>query len=100
MSKEQKRRDAWSLFYESVLKPDHELRQLGVWGMNSQLAWFALFAVALYFIISDESIAAAFYYVLELGNAYIKNPVVKYIMWRRNMKLAKQLQKYFDEKNK
>ena len=79
--------------------------------MNPQLAWFALFAVALYFIISDESIAAAFYYVLELGNAYIKrrwwwitqnprNPVVKYIMWRRNMKLAKRLQKYFDEKNK
>ena len=28
MSKEQKRRDAWNLFYESVLKPDHELRQL------------------------------------------------------------------------
>ena len=27
MSKEQKRRDAWSLFYESVLKPDSDLRQ-------------------------------------------------------------------------
>ena len=27
MSKEQKRRDAWGLFYESVLKPDSELRQ-------------------------------------------------------------------------
>ena len=27
MSKEQKRRDAWGLFYESVLKPDYELRQ-------------------------------------------------------------------------
>jgi len=25
--KEQKRRDAFNLFYESVLKPDHELRQ-------------------------------------------------------------------------
>ena len=28
MSKEQKRRDAWNLFYESVLKPDSDLRQL------------------------------------------------------------------------
>ena len=26
-SKEQKRRDAFNLFYESVLKPDHELRE-------------------------------------------------------------------------
>ena len=25
--KHQKRRDAFGLFYESVLKPDHELRQ-------------------------------------------------------------------------
>lgn len=25
--KQQKRRDAFGLFYESVLKPDHELRQ-------------------------------------------------------------------------
>jgi hypothetical protein len=27
MEKEQKRRDAFNLFYESVLKPDHDLRQ-------------------------------------------------------------------------
>jgi hypothetical protein len=27
-NKLQKRRDAFNLFYESVLKPDHELRQL------------------------------------------------------------------------
>jgi len=26
-AKQQKRRDAFGLFYESVLKPDHELRQ-------------------------------------------------------------------------
>ncbi len=26
-SKSQKRRDAFNLFYESVLKPDHELRE-------------------------------------------------------------------------
>jgi hypothetical protein len=27
MEKEQKRRDAFGLFYESILKPDHDLRQ-------------------------------------------------------------------------
>jgi hypothetical protein len=28
MEKNQKRRDAFNLFYESVLKPDHELREV------------------------------------------------------------------------
>jgi len=28
MEKQQKRRDAFNLFYESVLKPDHELREI------------------------------------------------------------------------
>ena len=28
MEKQQKRRDAFNLFYESVLKPDHELREV------------------------------------------------------------------------
>ena len=79
--------------------------------MTIQLAWFALFAVALYFIVSDESIAAAFYYVIGIATNFIRgrvwlmtndprNPVVKYIMWRRSMKMAKQLKRYFDEKNK
>ena len=79
--------------------------------MTIQLAWFALFAVALYFIVSDESVAAAFYYVIGIATNFIRgrvwlitndprNPVVKYIMWRRSMKMAKQLKRYFDEKNK
>ena len=76
--------------------------------MNFQLFSFFLFAVAAYFIVTDESVAAAFYYVYRLAKAYIqrqwwwithspRNPVVKYLMWRRSMKLAKELQKYFDE---
>lgn len=77
---------------------------------SAHIILFGLFAVAMYFIVTDESIAAAFYYVLELANAKIKqrwwwitqnpeNPVVKYMMWRRNMKMAKKLKKYFDQKN-
>ena len=76
--------------------------------MNFQLFSFFVFAVAAYFIVTDESVAAAFYYVYRLAKAYIqrqwwwithnpRNPVVKYLMWRRSMKLAKELQKYFDE---
>jgi hypothetical protein len=77
---------------------------------SAHIILFGLFAVAMYFIVTDESIAAAFYYALELANAKIKqrwwwitqnpeNPVVKYMMWRRNMKMAKKLKKYFDQKN-
>ena len=79
--------------------------------MNYQLFLLFVFAVAAYFIVTDESVAAAFYYVYRLAKAYIqrqwwwithnpRNPVVKYLMWRRSMKLAKELQKYFDEKDK
>jgi|DEB0MinimDraft_6_1074348.scaffolds.fasta_scaffold89560_1 hypothetical protein len=70
--------------------------------MTIQLAWFALFAVALYFIVSDESIAAAFYYVISIAKNFIKgrvwlitndprNPVVKYLIYRRSLKLAREL---------
>ena len=70
--------------------------------MTIQLAWFALFAVAMYFIVSDESIAAAFYYVISIAKNLIKgrvwlitndprNPVVKYLIYRRSLKLAREL---------
>ena len=71
--------------------------------------WFIVFAVVAYFIVADESVAAAFYYVLKLVKAYIqrqwwwiihnpKNPVVKYLMWRRSMKLAKELMDEYENK--
>ena len=77
--------------------------------MNAQFAWFALFAVVMYFIVTDESIAAAFYYVIKLGQGYIQrqwwwlthnpaNPVVKYMMWRRSEKLAQELMDEFKNK--
>jgi len=77
--------------------------------MTAQLTWFALFAVVMYFIVTDESIAAAFYYVIKLGQGYIQrqwwwlthnpaNPVVKYMMWRRSEKLAQELMDEFKNK--
>jgi len=54
------------------------------------------------FIITDESVASAFFYVTKLVKAYInrqwwwllhnpRNPVVKYIMYRRSLKMAEEL---------
>ena len=61
-----------------------------------------LFAVAAYFIVTDESVAAAFFYVCKLAKAYIdrymwwmlhnpRNPVVKYIIYRRSLKMAEEI---------
>ena len=77
--------------------------------MTAPLTWFALFAVVMYFIVTDESISAAFYYVIKLGQGYIqrqwwwllhnpRNPVVKYMMWRRSEKLAQELMDEFKNK--
>ena len=80
--------------------------------MEPQYIFFLLFAVAAYFILTDESVAAAFYYVIGIITNYIRgkvwwitndpsNPVVKYMIYRRNLKLAKELRakidKYYEE---
>lgn len=73
-------------------------------------AWFIAFAVVLYFIATDESFAAAFYYLIRLLKFnYEKqkwwllhnpaNPIVKYFMWRRAMKLAKEIEKQIQNKS-
>ena len=70
--------------------------------MDSNYILFTLFAVAMYFIVTDGSIAAAFYYVIKLGQGYIqrqwwwlthnpRNPVVKYLIYRRSLKLAQEM---------
>lgn len=70
--------------------------------------WFFLSAIAAYFIATDESVAKLVDYAIKLLRfQYEKtkwwvlhnpaNPVVKYIMWRNAMKMAKDLQKEFKE---
>ena len=79
--------------------------------MNTQYAWFALFGVILYVIAVDENVAKAVDYVITLTkNNFRKqwwwmtndprNPIVKYLMWRRSMKLAKELRAKIDKKLK
>lgn len=73
--------------------------------------WFFLFALAAYFIVTDESVAKLVHYASRLLRfQYEKtkwwilhnpaNPIVKYFMWRRAMKLAKEFEKVIKDKNK
>ena len=66
-------------------------------------SWFIVFAVVAYLIVTDDSVAAAFYYLTKLIKLNYekqkwwllnnpRNPIVKYLMWRRAYKLAKELQ--------
>ena len=77
--------------------------------MDPHYIFFALFAVAMYFIVSDESIATAFYYVTRLAKAYTqrqwwwlthnpRNPVVKYMIHRRSLKMAEDLMREINTK--
>jgi len=68
----------------------------------TQFILLGFFAVVAYLIFIDESIAAAFVYVFKLVIYNIKrqwwwltnnprNPVVKYLMYRRSLRIAKEL---------
>jgi len=70
--------------------------------------WIVVFLLALYLIITDESIAIAFYYVIKIVRFNYekqkwwllhnpRNPIVKYFMWRRSYKLAKEIKKQMEE---
>ena len=74
-------------------------------------ASFIIFAVVAYFIATDESVAAAFYYVTRIvKNKYLifqwwlihnpKTPWARYSMWRRSNKLAKELMDELKSRNK
>ena len=61
-----------------------------------------MFAVVAYVIVTDERAAAAFLYVSKLVDSNIRrhwwwltnnprNPVVKYLIYRRSLRIAKEL---------
>ena len=70
--------------------------------MDSHIILLGIFAVVAYVIVTDERAAAAFVYVSKLANTQIKrhwwwlnnnprNPVVKYMIYRRSLRIAKEL---------
>ena len=69
---------------------------------SPHIVLFGIFAVVAYVIVTDERAAAAFVYAFKLVNTNIKrqwwwltnnprNPVVKYMIYRRSLRLAKEL---------
>jgi len=74
-------------------------------------AWVAIFAIIAYVIVSDKNVADAFVYIFDIVKNKIagqiwwlknnpRNPIVKYLMWRRSNQLAKELMNELQSKNK
>jgi len=74
--------------------------------MNPFYIWFVIFACIGYLIVTDASVARLF--VLLTGLARVQyekikwwilynpaNPIVKWLMWRNALRLAKELEKEF-----
>ena len=79
--------------------------------METYYIWLVLFAIVVYIIVSDRNVSDAFAYIFDITKNNIikqiwwlknnpKNPVVKYLMHRRSMEMAKELMKEFESKNK
>ena len=77
--------------------------------MQNYYIWFGLFAVISYIIISDKNTSAAFVYIVDIAKIRIRkkiwwlknnpsNPIVKYLMWKRSIKMAKEIQKELKKK--
>jgi len=74
--------------------------------MNPFYLWFVIFSCIGYLIVTDASVARLF--VLLTGLARVQyekikwwvlynpaNPIVKWLMWRNALRLAKELEKEF-----
>jgi hypothetical protein len=79
--------------------------------MTYYYVWFAFFAILAYFIATDNSIATFVVLLSKIARVQYEkakwwvlhnpgNPVVKYMMWRRAMKMAKELEKEFNLNSK
>jgi hypothetical protein len=79
--------------------------------MTSYYISFLLLAVVAYLIVTDNSVAAAFYFIMKLIKVEYekrkwwllnnpRNPIVKYMIWRRSYKLAKELQRELESNAK
>jgi predicted transcriptional regulator len=79
--------------------------------MNTSYIYLLIFACIAYLIVTDESIAKAVVLLSQIIKFQFdktkwiilndpRNPIVKYFMWKRAYKLAKELQKEFEDKSK
>lgn len=79
--------------------------------MTTQYIYFVIFAFLAYLIITDRSVAQAFLLVIRLMRQKLQifkwwiindpsTPWTRFIIWRRSLKMAEELMKEFEEKNK
>jgi hypothetical protein len=79
--------------------------------MSTNYIYFIIFFCIAYLILTDQSVARGFYMLTQLARVQYEktkwwilhnpaNPIVKYIMWRRAYKLAKELQQEIELRNK
>ena len=79
--------------------------------MSANYIYLIIFFCIGYLIITDQSVARAFYMLTQLAKVQYEkvkwwavhnpaNPIIKYLIWRRSMKLAEELMKELDEKKK
>ena len=72
---------------------------------------FFIFAFLAYFIVTDGSVAKGFYLIIQILKSKYEitkwwlmnnpsNPAVKYMIWRRSMKIARELEREINDKRK
>ena len=77
--------------------------------MSSTYIYFVIFFCIAYLIVTDQSVARAFYMLTQLAQVQYEktkswilhnpaNPIVKYLIWRKSMKMAEELMKEFENK--
>lgn len=70
--------------------------------MTTYYLWFFLFAIIIYLAIRDSNVLQAIDLIFKLTQVYYErikwlivnnpsNPIVKYMIWRRSLRLAKEL---------
>jgi len=75
----------------------------------SYFTFFVIFAIIAYLIVTDNSVAQYITLISKISEVWFqktkwwilnnpRNPIVKYLMWRRAYKLAKELQKELESK--
>jgi hypothetical protein len=78
--------------------------------MSSTYIYLTIFFCIAYLIVTDQSVARAFYMLTQLARVQYEktkwwilhnptNPIVKYLIWRRSIKLAEEMMKEYRDKN-
>lgn len=79
--------------------------------MNPTYIYLTIFFCIAYLIVTDQSVANGFYMLTQLARVQYEktkwwvlhnpaNPIIKYLMWRRSMKIAKELMDELAKKDK